>query len=98
MKYTIKNFRNEGNNKYVGFYVEYDNNTFAIDKVIALVDGKTDEQYISEAYVMAQPEIDEWIVSLSSIVEKPVEEEEVVEQYLDKEWNPNDNSFVTETV
>ena len=43
MKYIIKDFRNEGDKKYIGFMVTDDNgNQLAIDKKIDLSDGKSE--------------------------------------------------------
>ena len=47
MKYKIKDFRDEGDNKYVGFMVERDDGErFAIDKKVPLSEGKADDEYI----------------------------------------------------
>tara|TARA_R110002020_G_scaffold157449_2_gene340244 strand:- start:293 stop:538 length:246 start_codon:yes stop_codon:yes gene_type:complete len=79
MEYEIKDFRNEGGNKYIGFKVTDDKGRlFMIDKQIALSEGKTDEQYTQEAFSLCQTEIDEWQNSFINI---------------GKKWNPNTNSF-----
>ena len=79
MEYKIKDFRNEGGNKYIGFKVTDDKGRlFMIDKQIALSEGKTDEQYTQEALALCQAEIDEWQLSFVNI---------------GRIWNPNTNSF-----
>ena len=61
-KTTIKTFSTEGDQKRVGFFVHYDDKkSYAIDKMIDIVEGKTREQYISEAHALAKPEIDAWL-------------------------------------
>ena len=40
---------------------------FVIDKLVAVADGKTDEQYVAEALTASQAEIDEWQASFSVI-------------------------------
>ena len=68
MKYEIKNFENQDNQKLVGFWVTDDaNKKLAIDKLLPLVDGKTNEQYIQEAVELCNAEIQEWQQSLSLI-------------------------------
>lgn len=79
MDYEIKNFETVGDNKLVGFMVTNDNGKLlAIDKQIAIAEGKTDEQYVQEALAAAQAEIDDWNVSASVVGRK---------------WNPDTNSF-----
>jgi hypothetical protein len=49
MKYEIKNFQTQDNQKLVGFWVINDNNQrLAIDKTVPIVEGKTNEQYASK--------------------------------------------------
>lgn len=61
MQYTIKNFENDGENKLVGFFVtDAQGNILAIDKRIPLQNGKTNEQYISEALELCADQITEW--------------------------------------
>jgi len=61
MKYEIKDFKNEGENKFVGLFVKNDNGqAFAIDKQVPLVDGETDAYYVQQAISLAQAEIDDW--------------------------------------
>ncbi|HSG62966.1 MAG TPA: hypothetical protein VLA24_16195 [Pseudomonadales bacterium] len=78
MEITIKNFANDGDQKWIGFMVNNEGKRFAIDKRVPLVDGKTDEQYVQDALALAQAEIDEW-ASSSSVV--------------GRKWNPETNSF-----
>ena len=79
MEYKIKDFRNDGSNKHVGFEVTDDSGRhFFIEKDVALSEGKTDEQYTQEALALCQAEIDEWQLSFVNI---------------GRIWNPNTNSF-----
>jgi hypothetical protein len=68
MKYEIKNFENQANQKLVGFWItDATNKKLAIDKLLPLVDGKTNEQYIQEAVELCNAEIQEWQQSLSLV-------------------------------
>lgn len=78
MEIQIKNFTNDGDQKWVGFMVTNEGKRFAIDKRVALADGKTDEQYVQEALALAQAEIDEWAANQSVVGRK---------------WNPQTSSF-----
>jgi CHASE1-domain containing sensor protein len=79
MKYEIKNFQNQDNEKLVGFWVINDNNQrLAIDKTVPIVDGKTNEQYIQEALILCQNEIAKWQESLLIV---------------GRTWNPDTGSF-----
>jgi hypothetical protein len=92
MKYKIKDFRDEGDNKYVGFMVERDDGErFAIDKKVPLSEGKADDEYIDDAYKLAKDEIDDF---LDNYVFSPVESEESKdESHLGKEWDISKKSF-----
>ena len=82
MNYEIKNFENEDGNKFVGFKITDDKGAvFVIDKRVPLQDGKTNEQYISDALAMCQDEINGWQQSSALVGRK---------------WNPETNSFVEE--
>jgi CHASE1-domain containing sensor protein len=79
MKYEIKNFQTQDNQKLVGFWVINDNNQrLAIDKTVPIVEGKTNEQYIQEALALCQDEIAEWQESFSVV---------------GRTWNPDTGSF-----
>ncbi len=78
MEYQIKNFENDGDQKLVGFMVINEGKRFAIDKRVAIADGKTDEQYVQEALALAQAELDEWAANQSVVGRK---------------WNAQTNSF-----
>ena len=68
MKTEIKDFRNEGDKKYVGFFVQLDNgHTYNIDKQVDLADGKSDVDYIKEAYALAKDEIDNWASGFANV-------------------------------
>lgn len=61
LTYTIKNFKTVENKKLVGLTVIDENgNSFLVDKEIDLQEGKTNEEYISEAIELAQEQIQEW--------------------------------------
>ena len=79
MNYEIKNFENEDGNKFVGFKITDNNGAiFIIDKRVPLQEGKTNEQYVSEALAMCQDEIAEWQQSFALVGRK---------------WNPDSGSF-----
>jgi len=97
MKITLKNIETEGNQKRVGFLVtEFENEKnketmyFVIDKMIDIVEGKTDKEYGKEAYTLAKTQIDNWIASLA---EEEETQEIQVNQLVGKEFDPNNNSF-----
>ena len=79
MKYEVKTFETEGDNKRVGFMVDNNGKMFAIDKLVPIADGKTDESYVQDALTAAQPEIDSW--AADAVV-------------VGKKWNPDTNSFI----
>ena len=75
LKYVIKDFRDEGDKKYVGFMVTDEQGAaFAIDKQVSLSEGKTDNQYVKDALALAKSEIDAWVASTAQ---------------LGKTWNPD---------
>jgi len=79
LKHEIKDFRDEGGNKYVGFKITNEKgNVFLIDKEVPLSGGKTDEQYVQDALAAAQSEIDTWVAENAKI---------------GRTWNPDTNSF-----
>lgn len=79
MKYEIKNFENQDDQKLVGFKIIDDHGRlFYIDKRVGIDTNKAVEDYISEALAMCQDEIQEW-QDMFNIV--------------GKQWNPNTNSF-----
>ena len=79
LDYKIKDFRNEGGNKYVGFRVTNEKGMiFVIDKQVTLSEGKTDEQYVQDALDLAQAEIDNWVAETAKV---------------GRGWNPSTNSF-----
>jgi hypothetical protein len=79
MKYEIKNFHTQDDQKYVGFWVIDDaGKRLAIDKTVPLVDEKTNEQYIQDALALCQDEIAEWQNS---------------DALVGRVWNPETNSF-----
>lgn len=79
MEYEVKTFETEGDNKRVGFIINNNGKKLAIDRLITIVDGKTDESYVQEALAAAQPEIDSWASDTAIVGRK---------------WNPETNSFI----
>ena len=79
MNYEVKTFETEGSNKRVGFMVDNDGKMFAVDKLVPIADGKTDESYVQDALTAAQSEIDSWAADSAVI---------------GKKWNPDTNSFI----
>ena len=90
MKYEIKNFKDEGDKKYVGFWVHHEGRKLGIDKWISLSEGKTDEKYVEEAMALCQDEIEEWKAMDDS---PPKEEEKESDAHLGKEWDADSKSF-----
>ena len=78
MNYEVKTFETEGSNKRVGFMVDNNGKKFAIDRLVEIVEGKTDESYVQDALAAAQSEIDSWAADASVVGRK---------------WNPDTNSF-----
>jgi hypothetical protein len=67
MKIEIKDFKTDGDNKFVGFNITDDaGHRFVIDKQVPLAD-KTDEQYVTEALAASQAEIDDWQASFAHV-------------------------------
>jgi len=61
LKYEIKNFHKEGEKQHVGMTITDDNgHTFLIDKQVDYQEGRTDEEYINDALVLMESEIEEW--------------------------------------
>jgi hypothetical protein len=68
MKIVIKNFKTDGDQKLVGFSITDDvGNVLAHDQLVPLADGKTDEQYVSEALAASQAEIDAWSAEFANV-------------------------------
>ena len=79
MEYEIKTFETEGDSKRVGFMVTSGGRQLAIDKLVTIVDGKTDESYVQDALAAAKSEIDEWNASIAVV---------------GKKWDADKNSFI----
>tara|TARA_R100000388_G_scaffold84791_1_gene63864 strand:+ start:314 stop:556 length:243 start_codon:yes stop_codon:yes gene_type:complete len=79
MEYQIKTFETEGDSKRVGFMVTSDGRQLAIDKLVTIVDGKTDESYVQDALAAAKSEIDEWSAAIAVV---------------GKKWDADKNSFI----
>ena len=83
METYIEKFITEGTDKLVGLkYVSNNGAVLLADKKVALADGKTDEEYIADAFAMAQSEVDEWVA---------MEAEQA--KNVGKKWNPATNSL-----
>lgn len=78
MQYEVKTFETEGSNKRVGFMVDSNGKKLVIDRLVEIVEGKTDESYVQDALAAAQSEIDSWAADASVVGRK---------------WNPDTNSF-----
>ena len=79
MKVTVKNFENQNDQKFVGFFIIDENGQkFAIDKLLPLVAGKSNEDYIKEALALCQDEINTWQQSTAIV---------------GKSWNLETDSF-----
>jgi hypothetical protein len=98
MEITIKDFEDVKDEKRVGFSVTRgDGLVFVIDRNIPLVDGKSDDDYIDEAYSIkgrngktAKQEIEEFETwKPTPLFEPEVEkqEEKVISANIGKVWN-----------
>ena len=59
--------------------VTSDGRQLAIDKLVTIVDGKTDESYVQDALAAAKSEIDEWSAAIAVV---------------GKKWDADKNSFI----
>jgi hypothetical protein len=78
MEVIINRFDQNETHKNIGFTVKSGESILGINKEIELSESKTNDEYISEAYTLCQPEINEWLNSVSVI---------------GKKFNPATNSF-----
>jgi hypothetical protein len=62
MQVTVKKFdkTTHSGKCLVGFLIHYEAEAFVIEKKVNLVDGKTTEAYVAEAYALCTDQIDEW--------------------------------------
>ena len=69
MKVEIREIGNDvDNKKRVAFTITSDNEQkYLIDKSVTISSGKTNDDYIKEAYDLAKPEIDNWLSNIDSI-------------------------------
>ena len=68
MEYRIKNFENDGDKKFVGFYItDEQGQILAIDKRVPLETGKTDAEYVQDALALCADEITKWQASISVV-------------------------------
>jgi hypothetical protein len=81
MEYEIKNFETEGDNKRIGFLVTTNGKIFAIDRLIPVVEGKTEEAYVQDAFAAAETEINAWASDANV-------------QLVGKKWNPETNTAI----
>jgi len=101
MEIKIKDFEDIGDEKLIGFSVIRDDDmVFAIDRKVPLADGKSDEDYIDEAYKAngrngktAKQEIEGFETWESTPLpnigreESEPEEEKVISANIGKVWN-----------
>ena len=80
--YNIDKFEVDGTDKLVGFRVDHNSNILIIDKKVAIVEGKTDESYTSDALALAQAEIDAWVIDIDASTKN-----------VGKVWNPDTNTL-----
>ena len=79
MEYEVKTFLTEGDSKLVGFMVKSNGRSLAIDKLVTIVDGKTNESYVQDALAAAKSEIDAWAADVAVV---------------GKKWDADKNSFI----
>ena len=79
MEYEVKTFQTDGDSKRVGFMVTSSGRSLAIDKLVTIVDGKTDESYVQDALAAAKSEIDAWAADIAVV---------------GKKWDADKNSFI----
>ena len=80
MKYIVKTFQDEDDQKRIGFKVVNSNGkTLFIDKLVTKTG--TDEEMIAAAQTAAQPDIDEW---------------EALHSVIGREWDADAGTFVAE--
>lgn len=65
MNIKIKNYFSTADGIQIGFEVREKEHLFCIDKTVPLVTGKSDQEYIQEAYATAKPEIDVWFSEIA---------------------------------
>ena len=80
--YNIDKFETVGSDKLVGFLVDSNGSKFIIDKTVAIVAGKTNESYITDAQALAQAEIDAWVI-----------DEDARVAAVGKVWNSDTNTL-----
>ena len=69
MKVQIREIGNDvDNKKRVAFTITSDNEQkYLIDKSVTISSGKSNDDYIKEAYDLAKPEIDNWLSNIDSV-------------------------------
>ena len=68
MKVEIREIGDVDNKKRVAFTITSDNQQkYLIDKSVTLSSGKSNDDYIKEAYDLAKPEIDNWMSNIDSV-------------------------------
>lgn len=67
MTVKINMFLDQGDTKLVTLQVIHNNQSFFISRNIDIADGKTTEQYISEAYTAAEDEINAWKADINIV-------------------------------
>ena len=68
MKVEIREIGDVDDKKRVAFTITSDNEQiYLIDKSVTISSGKTNNDYIKEAYDLAKPEIDDWLSDIDSV-------------------------------
>ena len=78
MTIKVNMYCQEGDDMAITLAVEHNSQTFLITKTVSVSEGKTKEQYVSDAYAAALDEINAWKDDVETV---------------GKEFNPSTGSF-----
>tara|TARA_A100001201_G_scaffold138840_1_gene130174 strand:+ start:394 stop:642 length:249 start_codon:yes stop_codon:yes gene_type:complete len=68
LTYKIKDFYRNGDKQHVGMTITSENKKIlTIDKEVDFVEGKSNEEYINEAYALMRDEVDAWEADVSLV-------------------------------
>ena len=68
LTYKIKDFFKNGDKQHIGMTITNDDNKLLImDKEVDFVEGKSNEEYINEAYALMKDEVDAWESDVSLV-------------------------------
>ena len=67
MTVQVNMFLDQGDTKVITLHIIHNNQSFFITRNVDVADGKTTEQYISEAYTAAEDEINAWKADISIV-------------------------------